>query len=195
MHAQRSRPEASAQPGISIEIVDTLTPADLDDLCDATDGAIEAGGGFGWIQPPSRNVMERYWKGVLVVPERHLLIARSDSIVCGAAQLVEPSRHNEAQSFSASLFSAFIAPWARGCGAGRKLTETAEKLAIEMGYKVMQLDVRETQMAAIGLYESLGYKRWGINPTYALVDGKIIGGYYYSKNIAPNESGKETQGI
>lgn len=191
MHAKRFQPDVSAHPSISIEIVDELTPADLDDLCDATDGAIESGGGFGWIEPPSRNVMERYWKGVLVVPERHLLLSRSDGIVCGAAQIVEPSRHNEAQSFSVSLFSAFIAPWARGCGAGRKLTETAEKLAIEMGYKVMQLDVRETQIAAIRLYESLGYKRWGINPTYALVDGQIIGGYYYSKNIVPNKGMKQ----
>lgn len=185
MQAQNSRPDVSAQPIITVDIADTLTPADLDDLCDATDGAVEAGGGFGWLTPPSRDVMERYWKGVLVVPERHLLIARSDGIVCGAAQIVEPARHNEAQAFSVSLFSAFIAPWARGCGAGRKLTETAEKLAVEMGYKVMQLDVRDTQEAALKLYESLGYKRWGVNPTYAFVDGKIIGGHYYAKNIAP----------
>jgi ribosomal protein S18 acetylase RimI-like enzyme len=178
-------PPAPAAAHTVIDIVDQLTPADLNDLCDATDAAVEAGGGFGWITPPAREVMERYWKGVMVVPERHLLLARIDDVVCGAVQLVEPSRHNEAQAFSASLLAAFIAPWARGRGAGRKLTETAEKLALEMGYKVLQLDVRATQETAIRLYESMGYVRWGVNPAYAQIDGGMIAGYYYLKTISP----------
>lgn len=180
-----------ASHGVHVDIVDRLSPADLNDLCDAADAAIEAGGGFGWVTPPTREVMERYWKGVLVVPERHLLVARIDNIIAGAIQLVEPSRHNEAQSFCAQILGAFMAPWARGKGAGRKLHETTEKLAIEMGYKVIQLDVRDTQKAAIGLYERMGYRRWGTNPTYAFVQGKIVAGHYYSKNIVPAFAMKE----
>lgn len=170
---------------IGVEIADALSPADVNDLCDAMDAAIESGGGFGWVVPPPREVMERYWRGVLVVPERNLLLARLDGVVCGAVQLVEPSRHNEAQSFSASLLAAFVAPWARGRGVGRKMIETAEKLAFEMGYRVLQLDVRETQESAIHLYESMGYRRWGTNPAYALAAGRMISGYYYSKQIGP----------
>lgn len=185
MQAVHTREKAQASSPVAIEIVDKLTPADLNDLCDATDAAVEAGGGFGWVALPARDVMERYWKGVLVVPERHLLIARIDGVVCGAAQLVEPSRHNEAQAFSAQLLASFIAPWARGRGAGRRLAETAEQLAVEMNYKVLQLDVRETQHAALHLYESMGYRRWGINPAYAMVDGKMIAGYFYTKFIGP----------
>lgn len=170
----------------SVEIATTLSPSDLYDLCDAADEAIEAGGGFGWLKPPAREMLEKYWRGMLVIPERHLLIARQDSMVCGAVQLVEPSRHNEAQSFTATLLANFVAPWARGHGAGRKLMETAEKLALQMGYKALQLDVRETQTAAISLYESMGYKRWGSNPTYAMVDNRFITGYFYSKLIRPS---------
>jgi ribosomal protein S18 acetylase RimI-like enzyme len=173
------------QPYTSIEIVEELSLSDLYDLCDATDAAIEGGGGFGWVTPPAREVLERYWKGVLVVPERHLLVARMDGMICGAVQLIEPSRYNEAQSFSATLLACFIAPWARGNGAGRKLVETAEKLADEMGYKALQLDVRETQTAAIRLYESMRYKRWGTNPLYAMVDNRFIAGYFYGKLIRP----------
>jgi ribosomal protein S18 acetylase RimI-like enzyme len=183
--ALNMRPDAAADPLVTIEIMDRLTPADLNDLCDATDAAIEGGGGFGWISLPAREVLERYWKGVLVVPERHLLLARLDGVVCGAAQLVEPSRHNEAQSFSAQMLACFVAPWARRRGAGRKLLETAEKLALEMGYKVLQLDVRETQGDAIRLYEISGYRRWGVNPAYAVVRGRVIAGHYYTKMIAP----------
>lgn len=185
MKAGSTRLRALENAQITIDIVDQLSPADLNDLCDATDAAIEAGGGFGWITPPAREVLERYWRGVLVVPERHLLLVRIDGIVCGAAQLVEPSRHNEAQAFSAELLACFVAPWARGHGAGRRLAEMAEKLALEMGYKVLQLNVRETQAAAIRLYETMGYKRWGSNPVYALVDGRMITGHFYSKIISP----------
>lgn len=171
-------------PHIRVEIIDELAPADLNDLCDATDAAIEAGGGFGWIRPPAREVLERYWKGVLVVPERHLIIARRDDVICGAVQLIEPSRHNEAQNFCANAIACFSAPWARGLGVGRKLMETAELLALEMGYKVIQIDVRETQTRAIEMFEMLGYQRWGSNPSYAQVDGQMIRGFYYTKNIA-----------
>lgn len=185
MPATPARLKALDHAHVTIEIVDKLSPADLHDLCDATDAAIEAGGGFGWINLPAREVLERYWRGVLVVPERHLLLARIDGSVCGAAQLVEPTRHNEAQAFTAQILASFIAPWARSKGAGQKLVETAEKLALEMGYKVLQLDVRETQDAAIKLYEKMGYRRWGTNPAYAMVQGRVIAGYYYTKVISP----------
>lgn len=190
MHATPARLKALDHAQVTIEIVDRLAPADLNDLCDATDAAVEAGGGFGWVNLPAREVLERYWKGVLVVPERHLLIARIDGTVCGAAQLVEPTRHNEAQAFTAQIIACFTAPWARNRSAGQKLIETCEKLALEMGYKVLQLDVRETQEAAIRLYEKMNYRRWGTNPAYAMVDGRMIAGHYYTKYIVPIASAR-----
>jgi len=167
----------------AVEIVSTLAPADLHDLCDAADAAIEAGGGFGWLKPPAREMMEKYWRGVLVVPERHLLLARTDGMVCGAVQLVEPNRHNEAQACTATIMACFVAPWARRQGAGRKLLETVERLAFTMDYKVLNLDVRETQTAAISMVESAGYKRWGTHPTYAMVDNRFIAGHFYTKTL------------
>lgn len=185
-----ARAEQLIKRTITIDIADTLSPADLNDLCDASDAAIEAGGGFGWVTLPAREVLERYWRGVLVVPERHLLVARADGIVCGAAQLIEPSRHNEAQSFAATILALFITPWARGHGAGRKLAETTETLAREMGYKVLHLDVRETQDYAINLFEAAGFKKWGENPAYAVVDDQVIKGFFYSKILSPLEKTK-----
>ena len=46
----------------------------LDDLCEATESAIAEGGGFGWLKPPPRQVLENYWKGTLLVPERWLVV-------------------------------------------------------------------------------------------------------------------------
>ncbi len=166
-----------------IERLTEFTRDDLASLCEATDAAIIDGGGFGWVNPPGRYALESYFRGVLLVPERELFVARLNGTIVGSAHLVRPPRNNEAQSFAAQLMHAFIAPFARGHGLARALTLGVEDRARELNYHVLNLDVRETQAAAIRLYESLGYIRWGENPEYALVRGKAIRGFYYFKRL------------
>jgi ribosomal protein S18 acetylase RimI-like enzyme len=166
-----------------VERASQLTPRDIDDLCDAADAAILDGGGFGWLKPPPRHVMEAYWRGVLLVPERALFVARLDGTIAGSAQMVRAPRNNEAQSFACTMTTTFVAPWARGHGLARALVETVEATARAAGFAILNLDVRETQSAAIELYESLGFQRWGMHPAYALADGARIAGYYYFKDL------------
>lgn len=167
----------------SVERLEEFTPADLNDLCDATDAGIDAGGGFGWVTKPSRDVLERYWEGVTAMPSRVLFVARLDGVICGSCQLVKPPHNNEAQSFACTLTTHFVAPWARGHGLSKMLMAAAEKKAAEDNFSVINLDVRETMERAIQLYESLGYQRFGTHPNYALVDGKILKGFYYTKKL------------
>ncbi len=180
---------AAARPApdsiLEVEVVTRFGPGELNDICDAAEDAIGAGGGFGWLRAPERTVLERYWKGILVVPERILVVARIDRVICGSAQLVRPSPGNEAQAFAVHLEHAFVAPWARGHGLARMLMEKAEVLARAEGFDVIALDVRETQDRAIRLYEALGYVRWGRNPFYARVDGAPVAGLYYWKELRP----------
>jgi len=176
---------ASKEPVATVEYITDVSEADLNDLCDATDEAIKAGGGFGWVTLPSRDILERYWKGVLTMPSRMMFVARLDSVICGTAQLVAPPKNNEAQSFSATLTTNFISPWARGYGLARKLLEEVEKKAHSKEFSVITLDIRETQQAAISLYESMGFVRFGTNPFYACVNADIIKGHYYYKVIDP----------
>ncbi len=170
-------------PSTEVERLSELCKGDLHDLCDAAEAAIQDGGGFGWLSPPDRHAMEAYWKGVLLVPERALLVARLDGTICGSAQLQRAARNNEAQAKVGQLTTFFLAPWARGYGMARQLVEAVEETARGFGLKVLNLDVRESQERAIQLYESLGYVRWGSNPHYALVDGKWMTGYYYYKDL------------
>jgi ribosomal protein S18 acetylase RimI-like enzyme len=169
------------RPSQSVERAVSFTDDDLEALCEAADAAIIDGGGFGWVHPPGRMALERYFRGVLLVPERALFLARQDGIIVGSAQLVRPPRNNEAQAFAATLKHSFIAPYARGQGLARRLTERVEEGARALGYQVLNLDVRETQEAAIALYESLGYIRWGMHPMYARAGGRTIRGVYYFK--------------
>ena len=164
-----------------VERLDEFRPGDLHDLCDAAEAAIIDGGGFGWLQPPPRPVMERFWRGVLAVPGRTLFVGRLDGVICGSAQLVRPPPNAEARAFAADMTTSFVAPWARGHGLARHLIEAVEDEARADGDEVLQLDVRETQTAAIRLYEAMGYVYWGTNPFYARVHGRTISGIYMYK--------------
>jgi ribosomal protein S18 acetylase RimI-like enzyme len=174
--------ELTATPSVD-EITERFKSADLNDLCDATEAAIREGGGFGWLKVPARDALERYWKGVLVVPERRLFVARLDGVICGSAQIVRPPKNNEAQGHSANLTTTFIAPWARGHGLSKLLTTTLLDAAKASGVRVVNLDVRETQQAAVALYRSLGFVEFGQHPYYALVEDKFVKGLYFTKDL------------
>ena len=169
----------------TVERVTDFKDDDLEALCEATDAAIIEGGGFGWVNPPGRQALERYYRGVLLVPERELFVARQDGVAVGSAQLVRPPRNNEAQAFSAQLMHSFIAPYARGQGLAKLLTTRVEEGARALGYHILNLDVRETQTAAIRMYESLGYIRWGTHPAYARVQGATVKGMFFYKVLQP----------
>jgi len=168
-------------PELLVERATELPDDDLHALCEAADAAIIEGGGFGWVKSPGRLALHSYFRGVLLVPERELFIGRLDGVIVGSAQLVRPPRNNEAQAFAATLTHAFIAPYARGHGLARLMTKRVEEGARALGYQVLNLDVRETQEAAIRLYESMGYYRWGEHPSYARVGGRTIRGIFYVK--------------
>ena len=170
-------------PNIEVSKVREISAADLNDLCYAAESAIAEGGGFGWLKIPPRHVLENFWRGALLVPERTLFIGRLDGVTVGSAQLVRPSRNNEAQASSATLTSNFVAPWARGHGLARLITRTVEEEARRDGFLVLNLDVRSTQEAAIALYEHAGYTKFATHPQYAFVNGVWIEGYYYFKDL------------
>jgi ribosomal protein S18 acetylase RimI-like enzyme len=157
----------------------------LAELCEATDAAIIEGGGFGWVEPQGRDALARHFRGALLVPERELFVARLDGTVVGSAQLVRPPRNNEAQAFSATLTHAYIAPYARGHGLARLLVTRVEERAAALGHRVLNLDVRATQLGAIALFEGLGYVRWGTHPAYARLDGETVAGHHYYKLLEP----------
>ncbi|MCC7272151.1 MAG: GNAT family N-acetyltransferase [Alphaproteobacteria bacterium] len=167
---------------IAIDEATRFVKGELAELCEAAEAAIRAGGGFGWLAPPPRQVMESYWKGVLLVPERRLFLGRLDGVVAASAQLLRPSRQNEIQAHAATLTTHFVAPWARGHGLARELVVTVCAAARAEGFRLLNLDVRETQTAAIAHYESLGFVHWGTHPLYAMVDGApVVGRYYYKR--------------
>jgi ribosomal protein S18 acetylase RimI-like enzyme len=170
-------------PEIKIDIPKSINKIDLADLCNITEQAIKAGGGFGWLDVPPRDILKKYWKGSVLVPHRKLIVGRLNGVIAGSLQLVFSPANNEAQHKITSIASHFVAPWARGFGLAKAMIHVAEKIALEFGANCIQLDIRETQEAAIKLFKSKGYLRWGVNPFYAFVEGKNLRGYYFYKII------------
>ena len=178
--------QVKQEPTIGVEFVEEqLSINDLNDLCDATDAAIEDGGGFGWVDLPSRDILESYWRGVITAPTRKLFVARLDGTICGTAQLVLPPKNNEAQGHIVQLTTNFIAPWARGYGLAKMLLEEVEKKSVKDGYAVINLDVRETMDKAISLYESMGYEKFGFHHYSVRIHGETVKSFYYCKVVNP----------
>ena len=170
-------------PRISVESPSRLSSVDIDELCDAAESGIRSGGGFGWLTPPPRSVMEDYWRGVQMIPERHLIVARLDKVIAGSCQIVSPPRNNEAQAFSCQLTTFFVAPWARGHGLAQMIVAEAEALAKSKGFTMISLDVRSTQDRAIQSFEARGFIRYAVNDYYARVDNDFVSGFYYQKEL------------
>ncbi|HAM47579.1 MAG TPA: GNAT family N-acetyltransferase [Alphaproteobacteria bacterium] len=168
---------------VQIDRLDELAGTDLADLCEITAEAIIDGEGFLWIKVPPLRVLENYWKGVLLVPERSLYVGRLDGRIVGTAQLYHPSHNNEAGAFAVELTTFFIAPWARGHGVARGILKRLFREARQRGYKNIDLHVRADRSAAIALFEAHGFECWGEKPRYARLKGRYIGGRYYTKQL------------
>jgi ribosomal protein S18 acetylase RimI-like enzyme len=64
-------------------------------------------------------------------------------------------------SSTARLYSIAVAHEARGRGVGEALLGAVERAARARGCKLLRLEVRQDNGAAIRLYERLGYRRFG----------------------------------
>ena len=168
---------------IKVEILKTISDLDLADLCNITEQAIKAGGGFGWLKVPTRDKLNKYWKGLVVVQNRVLIVGRLNKAIAGTLQLSLQPTNNEAQKNIVNITSHFVAPWARGYGLAKNMIDYSEVVAKENQGSLIQLDIRESQEAAIQLFKSKGFIQWGKNPNYAFVEGLTIKGLYFYKKI------------
>jgi putative acetyltransferase len=82
-----------------------------------------------------------------------LFVAREDGAAMGTAALVDRG------DGSAEIKRMFVTGAARGLGIGRSLLEALETHARTSGITTVQLETGLPQVAAIALYEKLGYEQ------------------------------------
>lgn len=170
-------------PRLSVDEVTSLDNVDILELCETTRVAILAQEGFNWLTPPPEKTLENFWKGVFIIPERTLIIARMDGQIAGCCQLVRPPANNEAGAFRGEIETFFLAPWARGHNLAKTMLQKAEDVARAQKCRTLECHMRSDQHAAIAICEWIGMDRWGIKERYACVNNVFVPGYYYSKNL------------
>ncbi len=168
---------------ISVDTIKKLSEVDLADLCNITEQAISAGGGFGWLRVPTREVLNTYWNKTTDDKLCNLVVGRLNGVIAGTLQLSYEAANIESRKNIAQIKRHFVAPWARGYGLAKSMIDFAEEKAKEDNIKSIQLAVRETQEAAVTLFSNKGYKIWGENPYYAFINGSFIKGIYFFKNL------------
>ena len=168
---------------ISVDNIEILTDVDLADLCNITEQAINAGGGFGWLRVPTRDVLTEYWTKRTNDKFIKLIVGRLNGVIAGTLQLAYEAPNIESRKNIAQIKRHFVAPWARGYGLAKSMIDFSEQKAKENNIKSIQLAVRETQDAAVKLFSGKDYKIWGENPYYAFINGSFIKGIYFYKNL------------
>tara|TARA_B100000676_G_scaffold311255_1_gene380463 strand:+ start:1172 stop:1708 length:537 start_codon:yes stop_codon:yes gene_type:complete len=168
---------------ISVDSIKKLSEVDLADLCNITEQAISAGGGFGWLRVPTRDILNQYWKKIIDDNLNNLIVGRLNGVIAGTLQLSYEAPNIESRKNIAQIKRHFVAPWARGYGLAKSMIDFSEKKAKEENIKSIQLAVRETQDAAVQLFSNKDYKIWGENPYYAFINGSFVKGIYFYKNI------------
>ncbi|WP_455210169.1 GNAT family N-acetyltransferase/peptidase C39 family protein [Kaarinaea lacus] len=66
----------------------------------------------------------------------------------------------------ARLYSIAVDTECRGQGVGRQLVEESEKVSIDNDCILMRLEVRRDNTASLKLFESMGYRQFGLYPDY-----------------------------
>ena len=168
---------------ISVGTLSELSEVDLADLCNITEQAISAGGGFGWLRVPTRKVLNAYWKEMYSNKLSNLIVGRLNGVIAGALILSYEAPNIESRKNIAQIKRHFVVPWARGYGLAKSMIDFSEQKAKEENIKSIQLAVRSTQDAAIKLFSNKDYKIWGENPFYAYINGSFIKGIYFYKNL------------
>ena len=174
---------AKENMNIAVESLKKISETDLADLCNITEQAIRAGGGFGWLTIPHIETLKKYWNGLILIKSNILIVGRLNGTIAGASQISFYPPNNEAQKNISKIQSHFVAPWARGYGLAKAMIDRALEISKENNKKSIQLDIRETQLAAIQLFKNKGFSKWGENPSYAFINGTRIKGYYYFKDL------------
>ena len=89
----------------SVKTVEKLSERDVHELSDAAESAIEAGGGFGWLDATTKiddgGLLARRQND----PDRHLIVGRLDKVIAGSCQIIRPPKNNEAQKFVCQLMT------------------------------------------------------------------------------------------
>lgn len=164
-----------------IRRLDVLDEPQIDQLADVLIDCVEGGASVGFMLPLTRERAIGFWRKIargVGEGDRAILVAEDAGGICGTVQLVLDLPEN--QPHRADLVKMLVHSRARRKGLGAALMRSAEDVARTCGRTLLVLDA-VTAGDAARLYESLGWKRVGDVPDFALFPqgGRCSTTYYY----------------
>ena len=153
-------------------------------LADLLIETVASGGSVGFMHPVAPPTAVTFWEASLEAAgrgERVVFGAYDGDVLVGTVTLLLDCPPN--QPHRAEIAKMMTRVSRRGEGIARSLMEVAERMAIEKGRTLLNLDTAEDEGAA-GLYEKMGFRRTGVIPDYALKPhGGLTGTIIYWKRI------------
>lgn len=153
---------------VAVVTVDWLV--DADDLLRAeihsvVAAVVEQQGAVGWVHVPDAEETSRWLDTELAAVRdgmAHFAVAHIDGMVGGIGILTR--FRAPVLSHNAEVRKLMTHPAARGRGAGKAVLTALEAKGRELGFENLLLDVRGNNHGAMALYESLGWRRYGVAP-------------------------------
>lgn len=153
-------------------------------LADLLVETVASGGSVGFMHPVALPTAVAFWEASLAAAgrgERVVFGAYDGGELVGTVTLLLDCPPN--QPHRAEIAKMMTRVRRRGEGIARSLMEVAERMAVEKGRSLLNLDTAEDEGAA-GLYEKMGFQRTGVIPDYALKPhGGLTGTIIYWKRI------------
>ena len=148
--------------------------AHLDDLAEVLHGCVLDGASVGFVLPFTVAAAREFWLGLEPTfrsGARRLIVARLDGRTVGTVQLVLGMPANGRHR--AEIAKLLVHPAARRRGIARTLMLAAEDLARRHRRTLLLLDTRRGDSGE-ALYESLGFRLFGIVPGHACSPAGVL---------------------
>ena len=112
--------------------------------------------------------------------------AFADTRLVGLAGLTLERR--ERTRHKATLFGTYVLPEHRGSGVGKRIVQAVlSRARSQPGLRVVQLTVTESNLGAVRLYESCGFKAFGSEPLAVCVGSRYVTKLHMWCPVAKNE--------
>lgn len=159
----------------------------VEELADLIIEVVANGGSVSFMHPLSKKAAMAFWETALKSAdrgERIVLGARGNGKLISTVTLLLNCPEN--QPHRAEIAKLMTSISKRGQGVARALVTEAERIAIQKGRTLLNLDTAADEGAA-GFYESLGFHKTGVIPDYALKPhGGLTDTIIYWKKIGGN---------
>ena len=171
---------------VTLRVVRTLAPADVDGLAALLVDATAGGASVGFLDGFDLASARAFWAGLaaaVVSGDRLITVAEDGDGIVGTAHLILAQPPN--QPHRADVSKVLVLRRSRSAGIGSALMQAVEDQARAAGRTLLMLDTTTGQPAE-RMYERLGWTRYGIVPGHALMpDGSPSDTTFFYKELGP----------